>query len=127
MRVRDRQGKHSSRWIEARAVGDSELTLHRLRVKHTITYFERRVKDLTAQLIAIKLENDSLKAANQLAPIGSIPQQMPPDAIPIVPDEYYPGVDAIIRKRNLQAGQYVFDTSQFAQPSAMHPPMPMGE
>jgi hypothetical protein len=51
---------------------------------------------------------------------------MPPDAIPIMPDEHYPGIDVIIRQRNLPADQYVFDTSQFAQPSVGHLPMAMG-
>jgi hypothetical protein len=108
-------------------VEEFQLTFHRLRVKHTIADLESRVKEITQQLVAIKLENDSLKAANQLAPIGCIPQLMPPDAIPIVPDEHYPGLDAIARRRNLQASAYVSDTSQFAQPLAVNPLMTTGK
>jgi hypothetical protein len=108
-------------------VGDLELTVYRLRVKQTIADLERKVEELAKQLIAIKLENDSLKAANQLPPIGSIPEQMPPDAIPILPIEHYPGVDIIIQERNLRANQFVFDPSQFAQLPDVHPPMAMGE
>jgi len=108
-------------------VEDFELTWHRLRVKHTIADLERRAEDLAKQLIALKLENDSLKAENQLAPIGCIPQQMPPDLIPIVPNESYPGVEAVIRRRNSQASQYVPNTSQFAQPLVVQPPMGTGE
>ncbi len=121
MRVKDRQGKHSSRCSsEAIAVEYFELTWHRLRVKHTIAGLERRVEGLTQQLIALKLEKDSLKAENQLASIGCIPQQMQPNSILMVPNEIYPGVEAVVQRRNLQASQYVPSTSQFAQPLVMH-------
>ena len=52
---------------------------------------------------------------------------MPVDAVPVVPDEHYPGVDAIIQQKNLRASQYTFDNSQFAQPSAVLVPTAMGE
>jgi hypothetical protein len=96
-------------------------------VKQTITELERRVEDLTGQLIAIKLENDSLKAENQLAPPGCIPQRMAPESIPIVPEENYPGVEAVMQRRNLQASQYAPNTSQFSQSLAVQPPIGTGE
>ncbi|KAN0099068.1 protein of unknown function (DUF3425) domain containing protein [Hyaloscypha variabilis] len=93
----------------------------RLRVKHTIADLEGRVEELTQQLIAIKLENDSLKASNQLTPIGAIPLVMPPDAIPIEPFEHYPGLDAVALQKVLQANAYGSDNSQFPQPQAANP------
>jgi hypothetical protein len=92
-----------------------------LRVKHTIADLEGRVEELTQQLIAIKLENDSLKTSNQLTPIGAIPLVMPPDAIPIEPLEHYPGLDAVALQKVLQANAYGSDNSQFPQPLAANP------
>lgn len=107
---------------------DFELTRHRLRVKQTIAELERRVKDLTKQLVAAKLENDSLKAENQLAPPGSIPRQMALDLIPLDDaSENYPGLEVVLRRRNLQASQYMPTNSQFAQSSMVSMPMGTGE
>ncbi|KAE9366388.1 hypothetical protein N431DRAFT_446556 [Stipitochalara longipes BDJ] len=97
------------------------LTWHRLRVKRTIAHLESRVENLTQQLIAAKLERDSLQASNQLTPIGAVPQVMPPDAIPIEPVEHYPGLDAVALRKALQASTYLPDASQFAQPLAVNP------
>ncbi|KAH8750625.1 hypothetical protein F5882DRAFT_77230 [Hyaloscypha sp. PMI_1271] len=95
----------------------------RLRVKQTIAELESRVEDLTTQLIATKLENDSLKAENQLAPPGSIPQQLVPGSIPLDdPFENYPGLDAV-QQRNLHASQYMPTDSQFAESSMMSIPI----
>ena len=106
---------------------DFELTWHRLRVKQTIAELESRVEGLTTQLIATKLENDSLKAENQLAPPGSIPQQLVPGSIPLDdPFENYPGLDAV-QQRNLHASQYMPTDSQFAESSMMSIPIGTGE
>lgn len=107
--------------------GVFELTWHRLRVKQTIAQLESRVEDLTQQLIATKLENDSLKAENQLAPPGSIPQRMVPGSIPLDdPFENYPGLDAV-QQRNFHASPYMPTDSQFAQSSMMSIPIGTGE
>jgi len=88
-------------------------------VKQTIAELENRVEDLTTQLIATKLENDSLKAENQLAPPGSIPQQLVPGSIPLDdPFENYPGLD-VVQQRHLHASQYMPIDSQFAESSMM--------
>lgn len=109
-------------------MGDFVLTWYRLRVKQTIAELESRVEDLTKQLIATKLENDSLKAENQLAPPGSIPRQMVPGSIPLDdPLENYPGLDAVVQRRNLHASQYMPTGSQFAQSSMMSIPIGTGE
>jgi hypothetical protein len=128
VKVKDKQGKHASRCsYEGGAVSDFELTCHRLRVKQTIAELESRVEDLTTQLIATKLENDSLKAENQLAPPGSIPQQLVPGSIPLDdPFENYPGLDAV-QQRHLHASQYMPIDSQFAESSMMSIPIGTGE
>lgn len=100
---------------------EPRLTWYRLRVKHTIADLESRVEELTQELIRIKLENDSLKASNQLTPIGSIPLVMPSDAMPIEPAEHYPGLDTIALRKILQASAYGSDASQFPQPLAANP------
>ena len=128
MKVKDRKGKHSSRRAsEVRTVVNFELTWHSSRVKQRVAELERSVEDLTKQLIASKLENDSLKAKNQLAPPGCVPQRMAPESIPIVPDESYPGVEVVIQRRNLQASQYVPSASQFSQSLVVQPPTGTGE
>ena len=94
-------------------------------MKQTIAELESRVDDLTKQLVAAKLENDSLKAENQLAPPGSIPPQMEPGSIPLDdPLESYPGLDTIVQQRN---HQYMPTDSQFAQSSMMPVPIGTGE
>ena len=88
-------------------------------MKRTIADLESKVENLTQELIALKLERDSLKASNQLTPIGAVPQAMPPDAIPIEPVEHYPGLDAIALQKGLnalQANTFLPDALQFAQP-----------
>jgi len=96
-------------------------------VKQTIAELQSRVDDLTKQLIATKLENDSLKAENQLAPPGSIPPQMEPGSIPLDdPLESYPGLDTV-QQGNLHASQYMPTDSQFAQSPMMPVPIGTGE
>jgi hypothetical protein len=96
----------------------------RLRVKQKIAELESRVEDLTKQLLAAKLENDSLKAENQLAPPGSIPRRLVPGSVPLDdPLENYPGLDAVVQQRNLRASQCMPTDSQFAQPSMMSIPI----
>jgi hypothetical protein len=84
-------------------------------VKQTIAELERRVEDLTKQLIAAKLENDSLKEANQLNPPGCIPQVVPPELVPTIdPDIIYPGMEVISQRKN-HIAQYMPIDSQFPQ------------
>jgi hypothetical protein len=85
-------------------------------VKQTIAELERRVEDLTKQLIATKLENDSLKEENQLPFPGSIPQTMPPDMAPTIDHSIiYPGAEVVAQRRNFPMVQYVPPASQFSQ------------
>jgi hypothetical protein len=71
---------------------------------------------LTKQLIAAKMENDSLKAENQLPFPGSIPQTMPPDIVPAVDQSIiYPGIEIVAQRRNFPMAQYVPPASQFSQ------------
>jgi len=84
-------------------------------VKQTIAELERRVEDLTKQLIAVKLENDSLKEENQLNPPGCIPQTIAPELVPISdPDIIYPGMEVVSQRRNHMA-QYMPIDSQLSQ------------
>jgi hypothetical protein len=87
-------------------------------VKQTIAELERRVEDLTKQLIAAKLENDSLKEENQLNPPGCIPQTIAPELVPISdPDAIYPGMEVVSQRRNHHMAPYlpVASQSQFSQ------------
>jgi hypothetical protein len=84
-------------------------------VKQTIAELERRVEDLTKELIATKLENDSLKAENQLDPPGSIPQTLAPEMLPVNdPNIIYPGMEVVSQRRN-HLDQYMPTASQFSQ------------
>jgi hypothetical protein len=85
-------------------------------VKQTIAELERRVEDLTKQLIAAKLENDSLKEENQLNPPGCIPQAVPPELVPIVDrDVIYPGMEVVAQRKNHHMAQYMPVDPQFSQ------------
>jgi hypothetical protein len=84
-------------------------------VKQTIAELERRVEDLTKQLIAAKLENDSLKEENQLNPPGCIPQAVPPEMVPTIdPNIIYPGMEVVSQRKN-HVAQCMPIGSQFPQ------------
>lgn len=102
--------------IRKRAQDRESQRQTRLRVKQTIAELERRVEDLTKQLIAAKLENDSLKEENQLPFPGSLPQTLPPDIVPAIDHSIvYPGTEVIAQRRNFSTVPYVPPASPFSQ------------
>jgi hypothetical protein len=129
-RAQDRESQRQTRQASTlgdvhRVVGllECKLILCRLRVKQTIAELERRVEDLTKQLIAAKLENDSLKTENQLNPPG--PQRLPPPLAD--PNAVYPGLEVVARRKSLQTSQYTANPLQSSMSFVVPGPISAGE
>jgi len=133
-RAQDRESQRQTRqalfeiFIGRRGSGGVGLMSCRLRVKQTVAELERRVEDLTKQLIAAKLENDSLKAENQLNPPGCIPLTLAPELLPVDdPNIIYPGMEVVSRRKHLHMAQYMPNASQFSQSMMVQGPIgPIG-